>query len=307
MHVIEHEKPSPADDEVLVNVKASTVTAQDYRIRGFMVPLFFVPLALITMGFPRPKKQIHGVEFSGVVVEVGKDVTEFKVGDEVMGSTGLGAYQEFITRKVTSLAHKPASLSFEEAAAIPWGGMTGLWFVRETAKVQPGQKVLVHGASSCCGTYFVQLAKHYGAEVTGVCSGANVEMVKSIGADHVIDYTKTDYSQSGERYDLVLDAAAKTSFGKAKKVLKENGLYLTTAPSLLTILQQQWTKIVGGKQARFTMAHFSKEDLELLEELAAEGTILPVIDRIYPMEETGAAYRYAEMGHKKGNVVIQIG
>jgi NADPH:quinone reductase-like Zn-dependent oxidoreductase len=307
----EVEEPAPKDNEVLIRVHAATVTAGDVNMRGFtFVPPGFGPLPRLMFGLRQPKKSILGTELAGEVEAVGKDVTLFKKGDPVfgIGSNVLGAYAEYVCRSENgALAIKPAQLTYEEAAALPFGAGTALYFLRDLAKIQRGQKVLVNGASGGVGVYAVQLAKYYGAEVTGVCSTANLELVKSLGADKVIDYTKQDFTQNGETYDIIVDmVVGKTSFARCKSSLVSKGLYLAVAGGLKEMIQMLWTSITGGKKVLAGMPPERKEELILIKELVEAGKIKPVIDRRYPMEQTAAAHRYVDTGHKKGSVVIAI-
>jgi NADPH:quinone reductase-like Zn-dependent oxidoreductase len=219
----------------------------------------------------------------------------------------LGAYAEYVCRPEDgALAIKPTNLSYEEAAAVPNGALTALFFLREKGKVQSGQKVLINGASGMIGTYAVQLAKYYGAEVTGVCSTTNLELVKSLGADKVIDYTKEDFTKNGEAYDAILDTVGNVSFSRVKSLLEEKGIFLAGTGGWLPIFQMLWTSMIGSKKVGAGPAPERKEDLIYLKELIEEGKIRPVIDRRYPLEQTAEAHRYVDSGHKKGNVVITV-
>jgi len=292
LHLKGVEKPVPKDNELLVKICATTVAAGDIRMRGFKVPAkFWLPMRLV-LGLTGPKNKVLGMEVSGVVETIGKGVEKFRVGDEVLAATGFGGgYAEYIClpdadvvgRVVIEVSKKPANLTFEEAAAVPIGGMTALAFLRK-ANVKSGQKVLVYGASGSVGTYAVQLAKYYGAQVTGVCSAANLELVKSLGADVVIDYAKEDFAKNGQKYDLVFDAVGKISSSHTKGSLTENGIFLST-----------W----GDPGAE-------PDDLSTLSSLIEAGKLKAVIDRTYPLEQIVEAHRYVEAGHKKGNVVITV-
>lgn len=310
LHLQDVEKPTPKDNEVLIKVHAASVTAGDCNARGFVfVPPGFSFMARLMFGFRKPKQPILGTELSGEIVEVGRDVRRLKKGDQVFGlSAKFGAYAEYICMADdASLALKPANLTFAEAASIPFGATAALYFLRDMAKLQPGQKVLMIGASGCTGVYAVQLAKYYGAEVTGVCSTRNLEMVRSLGADHVIDYTKEDFTQNGQTYDVILDMVpGKSAFARYKSSLKQNGLYLAGAGGLGVFAQMAWTALIGGKKVIAGMAPNRIEDLVFLKELLEAGKIKPVIDRRYPLEQTAEAHRYADSGHKRGSVVITI-
>ena len=303
-------KPTPKDNEILVRIHATTVTAADVIDRSFTFPPYLWPFARMSLGIKRPKKPIPGFELAGEIESAGKDVKRFKEGDQVFASTfefGFGCYAEYkCLPEEGAVAVKPAKITCEEAAAVPLGGLTALTFLRDRANIQSGQQVLVYGASGSIGTYAVQLAKYYGAEVTGVCSTTNLEMVKSLGADKVIDYTEEDFTEGGQTYDIILDAVNKSSFSHCKGSLKQRGVYLATFPTMVFLLQMIWTSMVGGKKAISGEASEKAEDLLFLKELIEAGKIRPVIDRHYPLEEIVEAHRYVETGHKKGNVVITI-
>ncbi len=302
------EKPVPKDNEVLVRIKATTVTQADTRVRGFRVPLSYWVPARLALGLTKPKKPVLGTELAGVVEDVGKDVRNFKVGDQVFALTGhdLGCYAEYrCVPEGGIIARKPVNLSFEEAAAIPMGGLTALHFLKE-GNVGRGQKVLVYGASGSIGTYAVQLAKHFGAEVTGVCSTVNLDLVRSLGADKVIDYTKEDFSKDGGIYDVVLDAVGKCPLSASMRSLKKGGYYLQVLAPPGANLRMRWaTMTTGNRMVGGTMVPGAK-DLAFLKELVEEGKFKPVIDRTYPMEQIVEAHRYVDQGHKKGNVVIKV-
>ena len=302
----EVEKPTPKDNEVLIKIVTTVVTTLDCNTRKGL-PYW----SRIVSGLRKPKVTILGFELAGEIEEAGKDVERFRAGDQVYGatSTSLGAHAEYICLPGDgALAIKPSNMSYEEAVAIVEGGLTALPFLRDKANIQSGQKVLINGASGSIGTAAVQIAKYYGAEVTGVCSTTNLELVKSLGADKVIDYTQEDFTKSGLTYDIIFDPIGKSSFSRCKGSLTERGVFLTTN---LIILQMLWTSRIGSKKAmiEFSGLRSSSEkskDLNFLKELIEAGKIKSVIDRRYPLEETAEAHRYVEKGHKKGNVVITV-
>ncbi|BBI30940.1 NAD(P)-dependent alcohol dehydrogenase [Cohnella abietis] len=299
--------PTPKDNEVRIKVYAGVVTPSDCSFRKanpFMIRFIY--------GLTKPKYSILGVELAGEIESVGKDVKSFKKGDQIYGVSpkSFGAYAEYkCLSESDTLAIKPVNMTYEEAVSVCDGALTALIFLRDKAKVQRGQKVLINGASGAVGAYAVQLAKYYGTEVTGVCSASNVELVKSLGADKVIDYTKEDFTRNDQSYDVIFDAIGKSSFSRCKGALKKSGVYLTTVPALGTMLQVLWTSKIGSKKAMFTAAGLrqNKENLVFLTELAEAGKIKSVIDRLYPLEQMAEAHKYVEKGHKKGNVVVTMG
>jgi NADPH:quinone reductase-like Zn-dependent oxidoreductase len=293
LQIKEVEKPTPKDDEVLIKNYATTVHIGDTRMRGFKVPKKHWLLMRLFLGIRKPKRQILGMEVSGIIESVGKDVKEFKKGDEVFALTGFdgGGYAEYSSvlaingnEKNGMVVLKPSNISFEEAAAVPAGALTALLHIQKV-EVQKGKKILIYGASGSVGTYAVQIAKYYGGEVTGVCSTSNLELVKSIGADKVIDYKKEDFTKSGEVYDVVFDAVFKISKSKCENILKENGIF-----------DSSHLKIPEPKT----------KDLIFIKDLIEKNKLKPVIDKTYPMEQIVEAHRYVDKGHKKGNVVIKI-
>jgi NADPH:quinone reductase-like Zn-dependent oxidoreductase len=306
----EVEKPVPKEDEVRIKIHATTVTTTDCNARNltFVPKLLWLPIRM-QFGFLKPKIRILGVDLAGEIEAAGKDVTRFKIGDQVFGTPepALGAHAEYICLPEDGvLAKKPANMTYEEAASITLAAHTALYFIRDQGKIQAGQKVLINGASGAVGTFAVQLAKYYGAEVTGVCSTTNLELVRSLGADKVIDYTREDFTQSGETYNVIFDAVSKSSFIRCKSSLKKKGLYLASLPNLGVILGMLWTSMVGDKKVRNGSRLATVEDLLFFSELIEAGKLKTVIDRSYPLEQTAEAFRYVEKGHKKGNVVITV-
>ena len=309
----EVEKPTPKDNEVLIKIHATTATTGDVNARGFThVPPGFGPLPRLMLGIRGPRIPIIGADLAGEIEAVGKDVKSFKIGDQVYGidGTNLRAYAEYVCRpEEGALALKPTNMSYEEAAAVPFGAGTALYFLRDKANIQSGQKVLINGASGGVGSYAVQLAKYFGAEVTGVCSTKNMDLVKSLGADKVIDYTKEDFTKSGQTYDIIFDVVGgKISFSKVRDSLKENGHFLAVAGGLKEGVQMAWTSVVGNKKVIFGGGGASerKDYLIFLKELIEAGNLKAVIDRNYLLEEIVEAHRYVDKGGKKGNIVITV-
>ncbi|MBT2289350.1 NAD(P)-dependent alcohol dehydrogenase [Paenibacillus albidus] len=288
LEIKEVAKPNPKANEILIKIYATSVATGDCRVRSFKSPfLLWLPMRMV-LGLRKPRKPILGVELAGEIEAIGPAVKRFKKGDRVYGLTGIrfGAHAEYTCMPEDSaVSLKPQNATYEEAAAVPFSGTTALYFLRK-GNIREGQKVLVYGASGAVGSSAVQLAKHFGAKVTGVCSTANFEWVKSLGADKLVDYTKEDFTAKGEQYDLILDAVGKTSKSACAKALAPNGVYVS----------------VEGQG----IAKVRAEDLVFLKELTETGKLQAVIDRVYPLEKIAEAHRYVEQGHKKGNVIIRI-
>ena len=298
----EVEKPTPKDNEVLIKVHAAAVNAGDYfSMRGSPW------LVRIVVGFPKPKNYILGWDLAGQVKAVGKKVKRFQPGDEVFGSCNH-TFAEYVSADADKFAMRPDNLTFEQAAAVPTAALTALKGLRDAGKVQPGQKVLINGASGGVGTFAVQIAKAFGAEVTGVCSTKNADMVLSIGADHVIDYTQEDFTQSGQRYDLILDNVASRSFSDLRRSLTPQGIIIPNSGhgGMGYVVKAYVLSAFMRQQGRMFMAVPNNEDLVVLKELIESGKVTPVIDRTYPLSETPEAFRYLDKEHAKGKVVITV-
>lgn len=304
----EVEKPVPKENEILVKVKATTVTVADIRARSFTVPPTFWLPARISLGIRQPKKEILGTELAGEVESVGKVVKRFKKGDQVFAAslTGFGTYAEYkCLPEEGPVSIMPSNVTYAEAAALPIGARTALFFLRK-AKIQTGQTVLIYGASGSVGSYAVQIAKYFGANVTGVCSTKNVELVKSLGADKVIDYTTEDFSKTYEIYDVIFEAVNKSSFSDCMKVLKKGGTYINVTEPLPSI-QMLWAKLTRGMKLIMSRnSPETSEALHFLKELVEKGEVKVVIDRSYEFNEIAEAHQYVEKGHKRGNVVINV-
>jgi len=313
----EMNKPTPKDNEILIKVHAVSVGVGDLWARNFkaitpskfsMPFLLWLP-ARLYFGFTKPKVNVLGGEFAGLVEAVGKDVKRFKKGDQVFGYRGqsMGANAEYLCMAENGMiAIKPANISYEEAAVIPYGALTALPLLKRV-NIQRGQKVLINGASGGIGSAAVQLAKYYGAEVTGVCGTPRLGFVKALGADHVIDYTKEDFTQNGETYDLILDIMNKSSFEKCKDSLKPNGIYLLASFKMKQVFQMLQTSRSSGKKVICVLSMENLEDVELTRKLVEEGKIKAIVDKRFPMERAAEAHRYVESGNKAGSVVITIG
>ena len=301
-------KPTPQKDEVLVKVHATTVSSGDRRVRSREVPRGFGLISRLALGWFGPRQPILGTELSGEVEAVGKDVRRLRPGDQVLAFSGasMGCHAEYkCVREDGPIARKPANLSHEEAATLCFGGTTALDFLRR-AKIQKGEAVLVNGASGAVGTAAVQLAKHFGAEVTGVCSSGNLALVTSLGADHVIDYTREDFTKNGKTYDIIVDTAGTVPYTRSKGSLKEGGRLLLVLASLPDMLPMSWVALTTSKRIIAGPASERPEDVRLLAQLAESHELKPVIDRRYPFERIADAHRYVDAGHKKGCVVITL-
>ena len=298
-------KPAPADDEVLIKLYAASVNPIDsFAMRG---PLFFLPMIRRLL---KPKYKVIGSDIAGRVEAVGKDVKQFQPGDEVFGAKGWGGFAEYVCATEDRLALKPANLSFEDAAALPVAAITALQSLRDKGLIQRGHKVLIDGASGGVGTFAVQIAKSFWAEVTASCSTRNVDTARRIGADHVIDYTQEDFARRGERYDLILGANVHHSMFDYRRALSRNGIFVMVGGGKGVILQAMLLapilSRIGSKKMRFFMAKINTKDLGVLKELVEAGVVAPVVDRRYPLRDAAEALRYREEGHARGKVVITV-
>jgi len=310
----EVEKPTPKDNEALIKIHAATASRADTEFRRLKLPFLFVIPIRLYLGVIRPTRiKILGTEFAGEVEATGKEVTQYQAGDQVYGYTGLGmgTYAEYLclAEKPSALlgvmSKRPTNITYEAAAAVPFGGLEALHSL-DRVYIQRGQKVLIVGAGGSIGTYSVQLAKHYGAEVTGVDSGGKMDMLRSIGADHAIDYTREDYTKNGQKYDVIMDTIGGSPFAGSIRSLNENGTHLNVNPKMIHRLQMGWAKGKSNKKLLSWEAGYTTENLLRLKELIEAGTIKPVMDRRYPLEQIAEAHRYVETDQKKGNVVITI-
>jgi len=304
LELTEIEKPTPKDDEVLVEVHAASVNAADWHIMRGKPSM----MRLMGVGLLKPKNRILGSDIAGRVEAVGRNVKRFKPGDEVFGNTP-GGFAEYVCAREDALVSKPANISFEEAAAVPLAAVTALQGLRK-GRIGPGQKVLINGASGGVGTFAVQIAKSFGAEVTAVCSTRNLEQARSIGADHVIDYTQEDFTKSGQHYDLILAAGGYHWISDYKRALSPKGIYVMTGGSMAQLFQAMllgpWMSMTGSKKMGNIMARTNQEDLVFLKELLEAGKIMPVIERRYALSQVPEAIRYLEEGHARGKLVVTL-
>lgn len=304
----EIEKPTPKPNEVLIKIHATTVTSGDWRVRSLTVPTGFSLIMRLVFGVSRPKQPILGTELAGVVESMGNEVKKFKVGDDVFAfsDAAMGCHAEYkCMPEAGALAKKPSNLSFDEAAALSFGGTTALDFFKR-GKLRSGESVLIVGASGGVGTAAVQLAKHYGAKVTAVCSTANIALVRSLGADDVIDYTQEDFTKNGVTYDVIVDTVGTAPFSRSKMSLKEGGRLLMVLAGLPDMLWIPWVSMTSSKKLIAGPATARAEDLRFLAGLAEAGEFKPVIDRRFPLEQIVEAHRQVDAGHKKGNVVVTL-
>lgn len=311
LQIVKLKKPIPKANEVAVRIHATSVTAEDPKMRGFNhPPLLKFPVGLM-FGFKKPKNPVLGIEFSGTIETLGDKVKNYKSGDQVFGYTGLnfGAYAEYKCMPENGLMHlKPETLSFEESACMVNGPLSALVYLKKKGHIKKGDNVLIYGASGSVGTAAVQLAKYFGANVTGVCSTKNIKRVQSIGADFVIDYTKEDFTRNGEKFDMIFDTVGKTSMKECMKLLKPKGKYLLTEFGFPHVLAAIYTSLFKSKKVIVASSNFywKKEDLGLFKEIAEKGFFKPVVDKIFPLERIVEAHKYVELGHKVGNVAITI-
>lgn len=303
-------KPTPKDGEVLIKVHAASVNAADWHL--LTADIFLV--RLMGMGLFKPKNTILGADVAGRVEAVGPNVKQFQPGDEVFGDIagyGFGSFAEYVAVPESAVALKPANLTFEEAAAVPLAAVTALQGLRDQGRIQPGQKVLINGASGGVGTFAVQIAKAFGAEVTAVCSPRNVDQARSLGADHVIDYTRKDFTENGQRYDLILAANGYHPLSAYKRALSPQGIYVmaggSTTQMFQALLLGAWMSEKGGKKLGALTAKANQKDLLIIKELLEGGKVVPVIDKHYPLSDTAEALRYLGQGHARGKVVITMG
>lgn len=303
--------PVPKANDILIAIHATTVSTGDCNVRNFtFVTRSMRPIAKLMFGIRKPwKPRVLGTELAGEVVAVGPAVTRFKIGDRVVASTAMagGGHAQYVcVPEKGAVVIKPDSLTWEEAVAIPFGANTALHFLRNLGKIRPGQELLIIGASGAIGSAAVQLGKHFGANVTGVCSAANVDLVKSLGADTVIDYTRDDFTKNGKTYDVIFDVVGATTFDRCRASLKAKGIFLQNIMELSDVVRALWTSMSGRKRIKGGVAIGNLQNMTLIAQLAAAGTLKPVIDKTYPLETIAEAFKHVERGHKKGNVVITV-
>jgi len=312
----EVEKPTPKDNEILVKIHATTVTSGDCEQRNLKLPILYKLLMRLYIGLRKPKRiTILGMELAGEIEAVGKDVKRFKEGDQVFGATGfvgMGTYAEYTCLPEEPeepekgiLALKPTNMTYEEAAPVPVGGLEALHFLRQ-GNIKSGEKILINGAGGTIGTYAIQLAKYFGAEVTAVDSTSKLDILSSIGADKVIDYTQEDFTKSGKTYDFIFNVVRKSSFSGSLRSLKQNGRYLIASHGLSQMVRRRLTLKKSNKKVIFGASHPKTEDLVFLKELIEEGKLKSIIDKRYPLEQTAEAHKYVETGQKKGHVIITV-
>jgi NADPH:quinone reductase-like Zn-dependent oxidoreductase len=298
----EVEKPFPKDNELLIKVHAASANAYDWR--HLRADPFLI--RLMGAGLLKPKHKILGADIAGLVESVGANVKQFQPGDEVFGDGGYGGFAEYVCVDENRFVLKPADLTFEEAAAVPMAALTALQGLRDKGLIRAGQKVLINGASGGVGTFAVQIAKSFDTEVTGVCSTTKMDLVRSIGADHVIDYAQEDVTKNGQRYDLIFDVAAYRSISEYKRILSSGGIYVLAGGSIARIFQLMLKSMTGVKNMRLVVANVNQKDLLIIRELLRAGKVRSIIDKRYPLSETAEALRYLEEGHARGKVVISV-
>ncbi len=307
VRIVEVKQPVAKDDEVLIRIHATSVNSGDSRMRSLNVPKGFGVIVRLVFGIFAPRNPVLGMEFAGTIEAVGRDVTKFKVGDEVFSSCMFGAHAEYrVTKQDAAIALKPENLSFEEAAALSFGGTTALFFLKEKGNIKCGDKVLINGASGAVGIAAIQLAKHFGAHVTAVCSASNSELVTSLGADRVIDYAREDFAENGEVYDIIMDNVGNAPWSRSRGSLTPTGRLMLVVAGLPQMLQAVFVSRKDGRQALAGTPGDSAQTLQILGKLAQEGELKPLIDKVYPLEEIAKAHAYVDSGRKRGSVVITL-
>lgn len=308
VHLSDVEKPAPKAGEVLIRIHATTVTSGDWRVRSLNLPPGFGPFGRLMLGITKPRKPVLGTECAGEIAEIGSGVTKFKVGDRVFAFAGvaMGCHAEYRCMPENGMVTAiPPGLTYAEAASLPFGGTTMLDFYRR-GKLRNGERVLVNGASGAVGTAAVQLARHFGAEVTGVCGPTNIELVRSLGAAHVIDYTKEDFTKNGETYDVIVDTAGTAPYSRCASSLKDGGRLLLVLSGLGGLLSAPWISMTSNKRVVAGPASERPEDLQRLAELAGAGELKAIIGRRFPFEQIVEAHRYVDSGHKRGSAVVEV-